>query len=264
MCKSPRTIGRSDPHNQHHKSNTTRSIQNVLQDMNVSQSGTEESHIELSISFSTEKNLDVESSTTPLLPERNFSENCSLKSPPPLNINLSSTTESAPLTPKPKTDLKTDRVEPGEGVSSQSDSWKNSQSFRNCNLALHLITVNNVNTINTLASPASPMSISPSEPPQEPEGLSRRDSENCCSRVTGQNWSSLSTDSIDFFSAREKFQGLSQDGQNSVYEELTPCSSSSRSNSPCLEKPSGTAATEVKTRILSLRIVIHMNEGLKK
>ncbi|XP_062872791.1 protein phosphatase Slingshot homolog 2 [Trichomycterus rosablanca] len=257
-CKSPRTLGRSDPHNQQHKPNIARSIHNVLQNINGSQSGTDDSHIELSIRFSTEENLNSESPTTAVVPEQTLPESSSLKisvpvpithsqsSPPP----ASSTTEPSPPAPKPKTDSKTD-IELGQGVPAPSDSWKNSQSFRNCNLALHLNTVNHLNeTDNTLASPGSPMSISPSEAPQEPESLSRRGSESCCSGETIQNtananWSSLSTDSIDFFSAREKFQGLSQDGQtNSVCEEVTPCSSPSRSTSLCLEEPSVPAVEE--------------------
>ncbi|XP_072547982.1 uncharacterized protein ssh2a isoform X2 [Salminus brasiliensis] len=203
-----------------------------------------------------------------VVPEQNLVDSCGLKvavtvpvarphPPPSLHALDSSVSPSlhAPESPRPVPEPKTDSVELSLDGPDQNDSCQTSRSSRTANLALYLDTVSTVSdSEGNLASPGTPMATSPSGAPLA-LGLPSRNSDaegsingaELTQRTTSSvnpASSSLSTDSIDFFSAREKFLGLSQEGQTRQLPEANaPCAVRSRCSSLCLDEPS-TAAVE--------------------
>ncbi|KAL7848934.1 hypothetical protein SRHO_G00205570 [Serrasalmus rhombeus] len=296
LCKSPCTLGRSDPHNNHHhlKNSSHPSIQNmlgmaVLQTLNRPRHSAEDPHSNSSgitngPCESKEENLCSESRyEDPLLPplprpraatvvpEQNIAESSGLKvavtvpiarpHPPPSLHVLTPAVSPPPHTLKqPHTvpEPKTDSVEPSLDMPDQNDSCQTSQSSGIPSLALYLDTVRTVSSAReaegNLASPRTPMAISPSGAPLAVGLPSNSDSQSSSSRAepaqrtansVNPASSSLSTDSIDFFSAREKFLGLSQDGQTRQLSEVAaPRTVHSRCSSLCLEETILSAAEE--------------------
>lgn len=275
VCKSPRTLGRSEPPNQQHKPNGTRSVNNVLQIIKSSQPGTENTHTDLSTHPTSQKNSEqpCEDPLLPTLPraraatvvpEQNLEDSCCLKVPvtepltcprPPPSLHVLPRSQSTSLhghkllaVPEPEIDSD----KPSLDVPVQNNSLKNSQSSGTPSLALCLDTVSSVTeTGGDLASSRTPMTNSHCEVPLESRCSTSSSSESCSSgettRRTGSS-TNLGTESIDFFSAREKFQGLSQDGQSSsLYEAMTPRTAQSQSHSLCLEESNPAAAKEVKS-----------------
>ncbi|KAK3561135.1 hypothetical protein QTP86_028301 [Hemibagrus guttatus] len=265
VCKSARTLGRSDPHNLQHKSNGTRSINNMLQTINNQQTvqtsplpGTENTNTDLSTQPTSQNSeqpcedpllptLPCALSAT-VVPEQNLVDNCSLKvavtepvaqPQPSLHVLPNSLPTSLhghklPAVPEPKID--SDKL--SLDVPDQSDSLKNSYSCGTRSLALCLDTVSSVTeTEGDLASSRTPMAINLCEVPLESRCSTSRNTDSCNSGEKPQR--TLSTDSIDFFSAREKFLGLSRDGQaSSLCEAMTPRTTQSQNPSLCLEESS--------------------------
>uniref|UniRef100_A0AAR2KF75 protein-serine/threonine phosphatase n=1 Tax=Pygocentrus nattereri TaxID=42514 RepID=A0AAR2KF75_PYGNA len=303
LCKSPCTLGRSDPHNNHNhlKNSSHPSIQNmlgmaVLQTLNRPRHSAEDPHSNSSgitngPCESKEENLCSESRyEDPLLPplprpraatvvpEQNIAESSGLKvavtvpiarpHPPPSLHVLTPAVSPPPHTLKqPHTvpEPKTDSVEPSLDMPDQNDSCQTSQSSGIPSLALYLDTVRTVSSAReaegNLASPRTPMAISPSGAPLAVGLPSNSDSQSSSSRAepaqrtansVNPASSSLSTDSIDFFSAREKFLGLSQDGQTRQLSEVAaPRTVHSRCSSLCLEETILSAAEEVRVQSYS-------------
>ncbi|XP_026780197.3 protein phosphatase Slingshot homolog 2 isoform X1 [Pangasianodon hypophthalmus] len=268
VCKSPH----SDPHNQQHKPNGTRSVNNVLQTINSSQPGTENTHSDPSTHPTSQKNPErpceepllatlPRARAATVVPEQNLADSCCLKvevtepitHPQPLpslhvlprSLSTSLHGHKSPAVPEPKID--SDKL--SLDVPDQNDSFKNSHSSGTLSLALCLDTVSSVTeTGGDLASSRTPLAISPCEVPLESRCSTSNSSESCSSGETDQRTgssTSLGTDSIDFFSAREKFLGLSRDGQtSSLYEAMTPRMAQSQNPSLCLEESSTAAAKE--------------------
>lgn len=238
--------------------------------VNSSQLGTENAHINLSTHATSQKNAErpCEDPSLPTLlraraatvvPEQNLADSCRLKvavtkpiarpqSPPSLHVlphSLSTSLDGhkSPTVPEPK--LASDKL--SLDMPDQSDFLKNSQSSGTPSLD----TVSSVSeTDSDLASSRTSMSIGPCKVPLESRCSISSSSEICSSDHTSQNAgssTSLGTDSIDFFSAREKFLGLSRDGQTgSLCEAVTPRTARSPSPSLCLEESNPVAAKEVK------------------
>lgn len=274
VCKSPRTLGRSDPHNQQHKPSGTRSVNNMLQMINSSRPGKENNHTGPCTRATSQKTSErpCEDPLLPTLPraraatvvpEQNLADSCRHKvavtkpighprSPPSLHV-LPRSLSTSLHGPKPQTvpEPKIDSDELSLDVPDQNDSPKNPQPSETLSLALCLDTVSSgTETGGELASSRTPMAVSPCEVPLESRCVISSSSEACCgdqaSQKTGSS-TSLGTDSIDFFSAREKFLGLSRDGQTgSLCEAVTPRMAQSHSPSLCLEDSNPTAAKEVK------------------
>ncbi|XP_046718976.1 protein phosphatase Slingshot homolog 2 isoform X1 [Silurus meridionalis] len=264
-CKSPRTLGRSDPHNQHHKHNGTRSINNMLHIINGSQPETENTG--LPTHPTGQKNFKQEQpGEDPLLPtlpraraatvvpEQNLADSCFLKvavsepiaclQPPsslhvhPHSLSTSLGGHKSLTVPEPKED--SDKL--CLDVPDQDDYVKNSQSSGTLNSGLCLDTTGDVTEAkDDLASSRTPVASSPSEVVLEFKGFtSISSSEDCSSgemdqRIDNSQPTSLGTDSIDFFSAREKFLGLSRDSQTSSLSESSRTAQSQRL-SLCLEE----------------------------
>lgn len=277
MCKSARTLGRSDPHNQQHKTNSTRSINNMLQTINNQQtvhtslqSETVNNNTDTDLStHPTHQNSEQQSedpllSTLPracaatLVPEQNLADNCSLKvavTEPvtlpqpslhvlPCSLSTSFHEHELPAVPEPKIDSNSLSLD----VPDQIDSLKNSPSSGNQSSD----TVSSVTEKEgDLASSKTPTAISPCEVPLESRSFPSGNAESCTSGLVTQgaeSSSNLGTDSIDFFSAREKFLGLSRDGQtSSLHEVMTSRMTQSPNPNPCLEESNTLAAKEVKT-----------------
>ncbi|XP_066521221.1 protein phosphatase Slingshot homolog 2 isoform X2 [Hoplias malabaricus] len=285
LCKSPRTLGRCYPHNHHNfKSSSPPSIQNmlgmaVLQTLN-GQSPSENHPCSnssgISNGQSTVKNQAEQKNEDPLLPprprpraatvvpEQNMVESCNLKvavtvpvaspHPPPLLHVLTPSASTSLHTPEPKMDS----VKPSLDLTDQNDSCQTSHSSGTLSLALCLDTVSTVSEAEgNLASPETPMTDSPSMAALALGLPSKSDSENpstVAEQVQRKNssvdpaCSHLSTDSIDFFSAREKFLGLSQDSQTHQSSDATPLRMvHSQCSSLYLEEPTTVSTVECST-----------------
>ncbi|KAF5904388.1 protein phosphatase Slingshot 2-like isoform X2, partial [Clarias magur] len=248
VYKSPRTLAHSEPQNQQHKSNGTRSENSVL-------------HTDLSEHPTNMKNseqpcedpvLPTRARAATVVPEQNLSESCYRKVPvtePPPSLSVlprSSSTSlhehKSPAVPEPEIDSD----KPSLDVPEQNDS----RSPGILSLALCLDTESSVTeTGGDVGSSRTPMAIIPCEVPLESRCSSRSSLEDCDNGETSwrtSSSSSLGTDSIDFFSAREKFQGLlSRDGQtSSLYEAMSACTARAQSPSICPEVPNPAAAKE--------------------
>ncbi|XP_007236877.3 protein phosphatase Slingshot homolog 2 isoform X1 [Astyanax mexicanus] len=203
-----------------------------------------------------------------VVPEQNLVERCGLKvavtvpiscpHPPPSSLHALSPSVSLSLhalePSHPVPEPKTDSVKPDLDGPDQKDSCQTSSGT--VNVALYLDTVSTVSdSEGKLPSPGTPMAISPSGAPLALGlPLPNSDSESSINgaelvqRTAGSVnpvSSSLSTDSIDFFSAREKFLGLSQEGHTRQFPEAnaTQRCVRSRCSSLCLDEAS-TAAVE--------------------
>ncbi|XP_057207553.1 protein phosphatase Slingshot homolog 2 isoform X2 [Triplophysa rosa] len=124
--------------------------------------------------------------------------------------------QSSPHVPEPKTDC----VELSPDTADQNDSYHVSESTMSQKSELCLDAVSNDE--GNLPSSSTPEADSPSEAPAVLE-LNSSDDNNPNVADSSENAaaSNLSTDSIDFFSAREKFLCLSQDGQPRSLSEPT-------------------------------------------
>ncbi|KAM9469138.1 uncharacterized protein ssh2a isoform 1-T1 [Clarias gariepinus] len=265
VYKSPRTLARSEPHNQQHKSSGTRSENSVLQTINSSQPGTEHSHTDLSEHPTSMKNseqpcedpvLPTHAHAAIVVPEHNLAESCYRKvavtepipqRPPsltvlPRSLSTSLHEHKSPAVSEPEIDSD----KPSLDVPDQNDS----PSSGILNLALCLDIESSVTeTGGDVGSSRTPIAISPCDVPLESRCSSSSSSEGCSNGATTRRTSSsssLGTDSIDFFSAREKFQGLlSRDSQTgSLHEAMTARTTQSQSPSICSEAPNPAAAKE--------------------
>lgn len=201
-----------------------------------------------------------------VVPKQNLLESCDLKVAvtvplarphPPPSVHVITPPASPPLpAPKPETDS----VKPSLDVPDQTDSCQTTQFSATPSLALCLDTVSNVGTLSevegSLTSPGTPMAVSPLGAPvvlglpsnSDPES-SGNGAEPAQRTASPENpaSSSLSTDSIDFFTAREKFLGLSQDGPTQQLSEAAALRTvHSRCSSLCLEDPSTAPVEEVR------------------
>ncbi|XP_060743648.1 protein phosphatase Slingshot homolog 2 isoform X2 [Tachysurus vachellii] len=278
VCKSARTLGCSDPHNLQHKSNGTRSISSMLQTINSQQTvqtraqpGTENTNTDLSTDPAIQNSeQSCEDSMLPTLPrallatvvpEQNLAGNSSPKvavtepvahPQPSLHVLPCSQSTSLhaqlPAVPEPKIDS-----ELSLNMPDQNDSLKNAQSNGTRRLSLCLDTISSVTeTEGDLASSRTLMAISSCEASLESRCSTSSNTDNCTSgekTLRTDSSSSLGTDSIDFFSAREKFLGLSRDGQtNSLHEAMTPRTTRPQNPSPCSEELNTVAVKEVITQ----------------
>lgn len=274
VCKSPRTLGRSDPHNQQQKHNGIRAVNGVPQTIDSSQPGIEHSHSDLSTHTISEKNSErpCEDPLLPALPraraatvvpEQNLADNCHLKvavmkpiahprSPASLHVlarSLSTSLYGQKSVPEPNIDSDNLSLD----VPDQNDFLKNSQSSETPGLALCLGTVSSATeTGGDLASSRTSIAICPCEDPQDSRCSISCSSESCKGDITTQKTgssASLGTDSIDFFRAREKFLGLSRDGQSSsLLEAMTPHVAQSQSPSLCMEESKEVKASSYVAR----------------
>lgn len=275
MCKSARTLGRSDPHNLQHKSNGTLSISSMLQTINSQQTvqiraqpGTENTDLSTDPAIQNSEG-SCEDSMLPTLPralsatvvpEQNLADNSSPKvavTEPvahpqpflhvlPCSQSTSLHAHKLPAVPEPKIDSKLSLNMPD-----QNDSLKNAQSYGTRCLALCLDTISSVTeTEGDLASSRTLMAISSCDASVESRCSTSSNTDICTSgekTLRMDSSSSLGTDSIDFFSAREKFLGLSRDGQtNSLHEAMTPRTTRPQNPSPCSEELNTVAVKEVK------------------
>ncbi|XP_053502601.1 protein phosphatase Slingshot homolog 2 isoform X2 [Ictalurus furcatus] len=263
VCKSAPTLGRSDPHNQQHKPNGTCSVNNGPQTINSSQPGTENTHTETSTHPTSQKNSErpCEDPLLPTLPracaatvvpEPKMAESRCLKvavtepvarpQPPP-------SLHALPRSPSTSFHGNKSTAVPEPKINSDKLPLDVPDSSGTPNIALCLDTVSSLTETGAdLASSRTPMAISPCEVPLESSCSTSSRSESCSSGATDQRTgssTSLTTDSIDFFSAREKFLGLSRDDQtNSLHEAVTPRTAQSQSPSLCLEESNPAATKE--------------------
>ncbi|XP_076831843.1 uncharacterized protein ssh2a isoform X2 [Brachyhypopomus gauderio] len=301
LCKSPRTLGRSDPHNNHLKNGAAPSIQSMLaaaslQSLNGTRRAAEDGrdgpagHLPATPdepgsegSLGSEQERE-DPSLLPLprpraatvVPEQNMAESRGLKVavtvpitrphppalphvPPPPPSSSSSHATDALLPPQPP-------EPPSEGPSSDSCAEsghpmlqpkpdpvglspdmpdQTSGSSAPQSLALCLDTVGTISS----ASPGTPMATTPSEvdpalgrpSDSDPESSRSVEPAPVLASSSNPNSSNPSTDSIDFFSAREKFLGLAQDGHG---RSATEHAAHSRNTSACPEEGDGVAAEE--------------------
>ncbi|XP_059370237.1 protein phosphatase Slingshot homolog 2 isoform X2 [Carassius carassius] len=258
LCKAPRSLDCSDPHN----NNGPPSIQQmlgiaVIESLTNPQSAADNTHTNLGKSPSKLAHED------PILPPRprqraatvvpdhymvrNSCLNLAVSEPiacrhPPPSLHVLSPEEgegnttsdlhaqSSHNVPEPKTDC----VELSPNTPDQNDSYQVSET-------LELCLESNVNKDEgNLPSPSTPEADSPSGAPVVPELDSSDDNNpNTADLGTADDFvdagvSCLSTDSIDFFSAREKFLCMSQDSQptRSYSETTTVWSPQSRCTPP--------------------------------
>ncbi|XP_060800069.1 protein phosphatase Slingshot homolog 2 isoform X3 [Neoarius graeffei] len=263
VCKNPRTLGRSDPHSRQHKPNGARSVKNVLQIIKSSQPGTESTRTDLSTHPTSQKSSErpCEDPLLPTLPraraatvvpEQNLEDSCYRKVPatepitcprPSLRVlshSRSTSLHGHKLLAVPEPEMDSDKPSLDVPVQNNSPS-SGTPSLPSC-----LDTVSSIiETGDVLASSRTPVTNSHCEVPLESSCSTSRSSESCSTGETTGSSTSLGTESIDFFSAREKFLGLSQDGQSSsLYEAMTLHTAQSQSNRLCLEESNPTAAKE--------------------
>ncbi|KAK1786045.1 hypothetical protein P4O66_017777 [Electrophorus voltai] len=309
LCKTTRTLGRSDPHNNHLKNGDRPSIQNMLaavthQSLNDPQPSTEDVPDVPPAHRSTTPNrpsaegrlaseqVCEDPSLPPLprpraatvVPEQNMAESCSLKAAvtvpitrlhplaslymPPPSPSPSNHTLTSPLPPEhvregPSSDPCTeschavpepmpDSVELSLIMPDQTSSSSMSQS-----LALCLDTVSAISeTRGGSTSPGTPIATSPLGASPALGHPSDSDLESCHNKKHTQTAASsanpssagLSTDSIDFFSARERFLELTQDGQGHSPAEH---SIHSPSTSLCPEEADRVVAEEYSSHLES-------------
>lgn len=249
LCKAPRSLDRSDPHN----NNSPPTIQQilgiaVLESLTNPQPATGNSHTKLG---ELPSKLAYEDPVLPprprqraatVVPEQNMAKNSHLniavsepvarRHPPPtlhiLDPSLSLekgegdptsdlNAQSSHHVPEPKTDC----VELSPNTPDQNDFYQVSQSLELClESALSKDEGN-------LSSSSTPEADSPSGAPSVPR-LDSSDDNNyprtaelrTADDFVDAGTSCLSTDSIDFFSAREKFLCLSQDSQPRSFSEM--------------------------------------------
>ncbi|KAL1260896.1 hypothetical protein QQF64_008723 [Cirrhinus molitorella] len=239
LCKAPRSLDCSDPHN----NNGPPSIQQmlgiaVLESLTNPQPGTGNLHTKLLESPSKVAHEDPILPPRPrqraatVVPEQNMAKNSRLnlavseplarRQPPPSLHVLSpeegegNTTsdlgaQSCHHVPKPKTDC----VELSPDTPDHNDSYQVSQSLELC--LESAVSKDEGN----LPSPSTPKADSPSGAPAVLGLDSSDDNNNPNTDLVDAGASCLSTDSIDFFSAREKFLCLSQDSQPRSFSETT-------------------------------------------
>ncbi|XP_028817896.1 protein phosphatase Slingshot homolog 2 isoform X2 [Denticeps clupeoides] len=180
--------------------------------------------------------------------------------PSPLQPQPDLTTTDGPLQPSsPVPEQNTDLVELSTDVPDISDcevSYQQQKVSENLQLYLDAVSEGNKG----LPSSETPMAVSPSGAPLalglEPDGANPSEGDESYSTTPppGHDGSSnLSTDRIDFFSAREKFAGLAQDSAaRSCAESSAPRISHSRCLSqeppPTLEEPSSLFPDETYSR----------------
>uniref|UniRef100_A0A8C2I5H8 protein-serine/threonine phosphatase n=1 Tax=Cyprinus carpio TaxID=7962 RepID=A0A8C2I5H8_CYPCA len=250
LCKAPRSLDRSDPHN----NNSPPTIQQilgiaVLESLTNPQPATGNSHTKLG---ELPSKLAYEDPVLPprprqraatVVPEQNMAKNSRLNiavsepvarrhPPPTLHILAPSLSlekgegdptsdlnaQSSHHVPEPKTDC----VELSPNTPDQNDFYQVSQSLELClESALSKDEGN-------LSSSSTPEADSPSGAPSVPRLDSSDDNNNprtaelrTADDFVDAGTSCLSTDSIDFFSAREKFLCLSQDSQPRSFSEMT-------------------------------------------
>ncbi|KAI4896621.1 hypothetical protein NFI96_029878 [Prochilodus magdalenae] len=277
LCKSPRTLEHA-----HLKKSSPPAIQNmlsmaVLQTLNDPQpsvdnqqsnnysdisNGPCESNLEHSEQGREDPSLPPRPQAATVLPEQNMAKSCSLK----LAVTVPLThPHSAPflhaLTPSyhgpalvhAEPETKTDSVKQSMDMPDQNDSSQTSES-----LALYLDTVRTVSPTckaeSNFAPTGIPMAISPLRTPLVLGLSSNSDSQSTSSEaepaqrtasLMQPTFSSLSTDRINFFSAREKFLGLSQDDQTCQLSEVgVPHAVHSRCSSLCLDETSSATVEE--------------------
>uniref|UniRef100_A0A8C1UL27 protein-serine/threonine phosphatase n=1 Tax=Cyprinus carpio TaxID=7962 RepID=A0A8C1UL27_CYPCA len=249
LCKAPRSLDRSDPHN----NNSPPTIQQilgiaVLESLTNPQPATGNSHTKLG---ELPSKLAYEDPVLPprprqraatVVPEQNMAKNSRLNiavsepvarrhPPPTLHILAPSLSlekgegdptsdlnaQSSHHVPEPKTDC----VELSPNTPDQNDFYQVSQSLELClESALSKDEGN-------LSSSSTPEADSPSGAPSVPRLDSSDDNNNprtaelrTADDFVDAGTSCLSTDSIDFFSAREKFLCLSQDSQPRSFSEM--------------------------------------------
>uniref|UniRef100_A0A672R632 protein-serine/threonine phosphatase n=1 Tax=Sinocyclocheilus grahami TaxID=75366 RepID=A0A672R632_SINGR len=238
LCKAPRSLDRSDPHN----NNSPPSIQQmlgiaVIESLTNPQSAPGNTHTKLGESPSKLAHEDPILLPRPrqraatVVPEHNMARNSRLnlavsepiarRHPPPSlhvlspeegegNTTTDLGAQSSHHVPEPKADC----VELSPNTPDQNDSYQVSQTLELC--LESAVSKDEVN----LPSPSTPEADSPSGAPAAPGLDSSDDNNNPNTADLGTvddfvvaGVSCLSTDSIDFFSAREKFLCLSQDSQ---------------------------------------------------
>lgn len=220
-CRTSRTLSRSDPHNQPHRPTTSRPISSVLHMFSSSQTASDHTPTGNTV-HPEEPCEDPQLAALPrpraatVVPEQNLTESVTLKvavavpvarpQPPPSLYQQSPSSEPEPDGPQ----------EPAQRDCPSLDNYENSDTL------------------------GIPTPLSSSEGPPE-LSLCGNDAESCndgeshrkSDSSAHSRSSSLSTESIDFSSARQKFLDLSQDA-------LVV----SRSPSPCLEERTPVGATE--------------------
>ncbi|CAM4554080.1 unnamed protein product [Leuciscus chuanchicus] len=263
LCKAPRSLDSSDPHN----NNGPPSIQQmlgiaVLESLTHPQPVTGNTHIKSG-------ELPHEDPFLPprprqraatVVPEQNMAKNSrknlavsepvARRHPPPsLNVlapplspeeREGDTTpdlgaQSSHQVPEPKTDT----VELSPDTPDQNDSYQVSQSLELC--LERAVSKDEGN----LPSPSTPEADSPSGAPSIPELDSSDDNNNpnaadlvAADDSVHAGASHLSTDSIDFFSAREKFLCLSQDNHPRSFSEMAALQPPQSRCTPPLDDPS--------------------------
>ncbi len=260
LCKTPRSLDRSDPHN-----NGPPSIQQmlgiaVIESLTNPPSATGNTHTKLD-----ESKLAHEDPVLPPRPRqraatvvpvynmvRNSRLNLAVSEPaarchPPPSLHVLSPEEgegnttsdlcaqSSHYVPEPKTDC----VELSPNTPDQNDSYQVSQ-----NLELCLESAVSKDEGN-LPSPSTPEADSPSGAPAAP-GLDSSDDNNnpntadlgTADDFVDAGVSCLSRDSIDFFSAREKFLCLSQDSRPRSFSETSAVSPPQSGCTPPLDDTS--------------------------
>uniref|UniRef100_A0A8C1QSW5 protein-serine/threonine phosphatase n=1 Tax=Cyprinus carpio TaxID=7962 RepID=A0A8C1QSW5_CYPCA len=238
LCKAPRSLDHSDTHN----NNGPPSIQQmlgiaVIESLTNPQSATGNTHTKLGESPSKLAHEDPILPPRPrqraatVVPEHNMARNSHLKlavsepiarrHPPPSLHVLSpeegegnTTSDLSAQSSHPVGEPKTDCVELSPNTPDQKDSYQVSQTLELC-----LESAASKDEGNQ-PSPSMPEVDSPSGAPAAPRLDSSDDNNNPNTADLGTaddfvdaGVSCLSTDSIDFFSAREKFLCLSQDSQ---------------------------------------------------
>uniref|UniRef100_A0A8C2K0J4 protein-serine/threonine phosphatase n=1 Tax=Cyprinus carpio TaxID=7962 RepID=A0A8C2K0J4_CYPCA len=238
LCKAPRSLDHSDTHN----NNGPPSIQQmlgiaVIESLTNPQSATGNTHTKLGESPSKLAHEDPILPPRPrqraatVVPEHNMARNSHLKlavsepiarrHPPPSLHVLSpeegegnTTSDLSAQSSHPVGEPKTDCVELSPNTPDQKDSYQVSQTLELCLESAASKDEGN------LPSPSMPEVDSPSGAPAAPRLDSSDDNNNPNTADLGTaddfvdaGVSCLSTDSIDFFSAREKFLCLSQDSQ---------------------------------------------------
>ncbi|XP_073673636.1 protein phosphatase Slingshot homolog 2 [Garra rufa] len=229
LCKAPRSLDRSDPHN---NNNGPPSIQQML-GIAVLESLTN-TQPELPSKVAHEDPVlppRPRQRAATVVPEQNMVKNSRLnlvvsepvarRQPRPSLHVLSPEgegdttsdlcTQSSHHVPEPKTDC----VELSPDTPDQNDSYQLSQSLELC--LESAVSKDEGN----LPSPSTPEADSPSGAPAVARLDSSDDNNNPNTDLVDAVASCLSTDSIDFFSAREKFLCLSQDNQPRSFSETT-------------------------------------------
>uniref|UniRef100_A0A673IC77 protein-serine/threonine phosphatase n=1 Tax=Sinocyclocheilus rhinocerous TaxID=307959 RepID=A0A673IC77_9TELE len=271
LCKAPRSLDRSDPHN----NNSPPSIQQmlgiaVIESLTNPQSAPGNTHTKLGESPSKLAHEDPILPPRPrqrsatVVPEHNMARNSRLnlavsepiarRHPPPSlhvlspeegegNTTTDLGAQSSHHVPEPKADC----VELSPNTPDQNDSYQVSQTLELC--LESAVSKDEGN----LPSPSTPEADSPSGAPAAP-GLDSSDDNNnpntadlgTADDFVDAGVSCLSTDSIDFFSAREKFLCLSQDSQPArSFSETTAVWSPQSRCTPPLDDSSEEADEEV-------------------